>query len=216
MHSRFSCVIFDFDGTVADTGRGIFAGLRYAIAALSLPPADDSQLRRFIGPPIHQSFSEFYGLTGDLREKAVGLYREYYAERGIAELDVYPGMRELLERLRADGVQAAVASSKPQLFIDRVIQICNLEHLFSVYCGSVSDDAMESKAAIITRAIAALGETDVSRVLMVGDRHFDIAGAKEVGAASAGVLFGYGDERELREAGADFLAETPEQILSFL
>jgi len=205
---RFDAVLFDFDGTVADTGAGIFAGLRHAMAEMGLPEASDDLLRRFIGPPIHAAFSELCGLSDEDCKRATLLYRAHYNAGGLFELTVYPGIVPLLETLRANGIRTGVASSKPRHLIQRITEGTGIAPLFDVLCGAQADHIRESKANIIRRAMAELALPTNSRVLMVGDRYFDVDGAREVGIPCAGVLFGYGSAAELRDAGADFLAAT--------
>ena len=205
---RFDAVLFDFDGTVADTGAGIFAGLRHAMAEMGLPPEEDDFLRRFIGPPIQAAFSALCGLSAEDSKRAIQLYRAHYGAGGLFELTVYPGIVPLLEALRTNGIRTGVASSKPQHLIQRIAEGIGIAPLFDVLCGAQSDHIRESKAEIIRRAMAELALPSDSRVLMVGDRYFDVDGAREVGIPCAGVLFGYGSAAELRDAGADFLVET--------
>ena len=210
----FDAVLFDFDGTVADTGKGIFAGIRYALDSLGLPPLEESVLRRFIGPPIWESFREHCGLNEDAVVQAVTKYREYYNAQGFAEMELYDGMEELLRTLSQGGVQTGVASSKPQHLVEKVA--AHLGLCCDVLSGSVRDFAEDPKSAIIRRALVVLRIPADSRVLMVGDRRFDIQGAKEAGVQSAGALYGYGSRRELEEAGADYLIAAPMDLLSLV
>lgn len=205
MQQKFDAVLFDFDGTLVDSGEGIRNGLNFAFTQVGIPTLGADELADFIGPPIRESLVRFRSLSGDTLDAAVAHYRAHYSESGIAQFSLYPGVTETLAFLRERGIACAVASSKPQRFLEQVLRLARLNGLFAVCCGSESDQAMETKAVIIRRALGKLSLYAPYRTLMVGDRYFDIQGAKQVGLPAAGVLFGYGSETELREAGADWL-----------
>lgn len=215
MEKKFDAVLLDFDGTFADTGVGIFNSVRVAIAAMNMRQLDQKQLRTFIGPPIHDSFKRELGLTDEQCDFAVQKYREVYGKRGIYQFEVYKGIPELVARLRENGIKVAIASAKPERFILKIFNFLKLTDELDFISATKSDSADEDKCTLINRAVEALG-VDKSRVLMVGDRHFDINGAKAAGVKSAGVTYGYGTREELRGAGATYIAESVDELADII
>lgn len=211
MNKNYDAVLFDFDGTTADTGEGIFESAQYAVKALGREPLSEKQLRAFIGPPIYNSFKEMLDLTDGQTEFAAVKYRECYAEGALFRLKFYDGIPELLKTLRENGIKTAVASAKPCKFIERILEHFGLTDSFDYLACPVGDDKPETKCELITRATEFFG-VEKSRVLMVGDREFDITGANEAGVDSVGALYGYSKTGELEAAGATFLAETVKDI----
>ncbi len=211
MNKSYDAVLFDFDGTVADTGEGIFESAQYAVKALGKEPLNEKQLRSFIGPPIYDSFKKMLDLTDGQTEFAAMKYRECYAEGALFRLKFYDGIPELLGTLRKSGVKTAVASAKPCKFIERILGHFDMTDSFDYISCPAGDDKPETKCELITRASEFFG-IEKSRVLMVGDREFDIKGANEAGVDSVGALYGYSKTGELKAAGATFLAETAEDI----
>lgn len=216
MKNSFDAVLFDFDGTVADTGPGIFNGVYYTLRHMKIEPPPEEKLRYFIGPPLHDSFQSLFGFDAQTADEAVKKYREYYREKGMFELTFYDGMEELLARLRESGIKTGIASAKPDIFLNEIIAHYRVEGLFDTVAGSDINYIHSDKAEIISTAIEGLGGVEKSRVLMAGDRKFDIAGAKTAGVKSCGVLYGYGSREELEEAGAEYLVKTPGEIFEIV
>ncbi len=211
MNSKYDAVLFDFDGTFADTGVGIFECIQYAVNALGREPLSNKTLRTFIGPPIFDSFKRELKLTDEESFFAVEKYRELYAKSGIYQFDIYAGTKELFEELNENGIKVAFASSKPKHFIEHIVEYLKIGNLVSYVSGPESDKAHDDKSVLINRAIDNLS-VDKSRTLMVGDRHFDINGANKAGVESVGVTYGYGSEEELRTAGATFIAHSTAEL----
>lgn len=208
---KYKAVLFDFDGTFADTGEGIFESVQYAVKALGFEPLDSATLRRFIGPPIFDSFRRELPINDEQADFAVAKYREAYANGGILQFRIYDGNLELLRELKENGIKIGIASAKPQKFIIRIVAHLGLEDYFDYISAPADDKADQSKVTLITKAVEAL-KADKPEVLMVGDRHFDINGANGAGVDSVGVTFGYGSEEELREAGATYIAHNVAQV----
>lgn len=211
MSCNYDAVFFDFDGTFADTGEGIFACVQYAVNALGKEPLTEETLRTFIGPPIFDSFKRELNITDEESHFAVEKYRELYSQSGIYKFRIYPGTLELIKKIKENGMKFAIASAKPKHFIERIIdylEICNLVDCVS--CPE-SDKAKDDKSILINRAVDILC-VEKSRTLMVGDRHFDINGANRAQVRSVGVTYGYGSEDELRNAGATFIAHSTEEL----
>lgn len=211
MKSNYDAVFFDFDGTIADTGIGIFNSVSYAIAAMGFSPLPDDRLRTFIGPPVFASFKRELNMTDEQSALAVEKYRERYSESGIYQLEVYEGIEELIEELKKSGIKVAIASSKPEKFVMRIIDFLNIGNLIDFIAAPESDKAPESKTLLVEKAVNHFG-VDQNRALMIGDRYFDIDGANGAGVKSIGVTFGYGSREELKNAGATYLADNTEEI----
>ncbi|GCF95894.1 5'-nucleotidase [Enterococcus florum] len=202
-------VLFDLDGTLTDSSEGILASIRYMMEKLELVIPDDRVLKSFIGPPLTASLSELYGMAAEEAERAIEVYREYYAEKGIQQLHVYPEIPELLQQLSHSCI-VGLATSKPQKFAEQIMEITGLSPFFTGFFGA-DMRGRDSKSDVIRRAIKQLA-TENSEVFMVGDRKYDILGAKNNGISSIGVLYGFGDRSELEAAGADWIIETPTDL----
>ena len=201
-------VLFDLDGTLTDSSEGILNSIRYMLEKKGLAISDTETLRSFIGPPLADSLKALYGISEAEAQEAVESYREYYADQGIKQLTVYPGVEKMLTDLSED-YSLAIATSKPEFFAEQVIENTGLTKYFTGIFGADLAGDRSKKADVIKYALEQLeGETAV----MVGDRKFDILGAKDNQLKSIGVLYGFGDRQELAEAGADLLVEKALEI----
>ncbi|MBO5042857.1 MAG: HAD family hydrolase [Clostridia bacterium] len=210
-------ILFDLDGTLTDPGLGITHSVAHALSHFGITVTDRAELYRFIGPPLMDSFMEYYGFTEEQAQTAVKVYREYFADRGWAENTVYEGIEPLLAELTAAGKVLLVATSKPQVFAERILNHFNLAHYFTHICGvALQAPRGYSKADVIREALNRAGVTDLSTAVMVGDRHHDIDGAKAVGLDSIGVLYGYGDREEHEKAGANAILESVAELKALL
>lgn len=198
-------IFFDLDGTLTDSGAGIVKSVRYAIERLGLPDTPDSVLRGFIGPPLHESFVHTFGMSRAAALQAVEVYRERYRVKGVYENTLFPGMRGLLRKLRDAGLKLGVATSKPAEFAEIILKQHHIYSLFSEVVGSNLDGSMTDKAEILQEA---LRRTNGAEICMVGDRKFDVLGAKACGLPCVGVRFGFAEPGELEAAGAVAIAET--------
>ena len=200
-------IFFDLDGTLTESGPGILKSVRYALAKYGIEEPCDANLRRFIGPPLVYSFSTFYGFSHDEAVRAMAFYREYYAVSGIFENSVYEGIPELLADLKAAGKRLCVATGKPEKFMFPILKHYDIFKYFDFCGGSDEAETRADKKTVIRYVLDGSG-SDPKDVLMVGDRHHDIDGARANGVKSVGILYGYGSRAELEEAGADYIAET--------
>ena len=212
---NYDVVLFDFDGTFADTGEGMFESIQYAVKSLGFDPLDGETLRRFVGPPVFESFMRELGVDAEKADYAVTKYREAYAEIGIFKFRIYEGILDLLRELKENGISVGIASAKPQKFIVRIVAHLGIGEWVDYISSPADDKADPSKVKLINQAVSAL-KAEKSRVLMVGDRHFDISGANGSGVDSVGVTFGYGSEEELRNAGATFIAHTVSEVRNII
>lgn len=211
----YKYIFFDLDGTLTDPGEGITKSVEYALNKYGIQVEDRTSLYKFIGPPLNDSFSEFYGFDEEKAIEAVSFYREYFGVTGLFENEVYDGIVSVLETLRERGLHLLVATSKPEEYSVRILEKFDLIKYFDFVCGATMSGSRVKKADIIAYALESAGVKDKSEVLMVGDRHHDIDGAKINGLASMGVTYGYGDRAELEEAGADYIIDSPEEILDY-
>ena len=214
MKKQYSVILFDLDGTLTDSGPGVMHGFEYAIRKLGREVPDEAMLRRFMGPPLQESFGQMLGYSEEDTERAIALYREYYFNcGGIRENTVYPGVEELLAGLRQRGKTLVVATSKSVDGAEAVLEQFGLRKYFDLVAAADETDRI-TKEDVLQYACDRCGISPESAV-MIGDRHYDIRAAKEFGFDSAGVLWGYGNREELEEAGADYIAERPEDILEW-
>ena len=215
MKRKYDAVFFDFDGTIADTSKGIFASADYAARAFGLPIPDEAGHRYFMGPPLPESFEVIFGLKGEDGINAVKKYREYYTAGGMYELEFYPGMLEFLDKLNSSGVKTAITSSKPEQFVAQILEHFGISDKIDHIACPHGDNMPESKYSLISRALEHF-EMDKNRTLMLGDRHLDMRGAVQAGIDGCGALWGYGSKEELLEAGAKYLAVKVSDVSSLV
>ena len=208
-------VLFDWDGTVADTRPGIFNSVRYAIGQYGIADKPDDELRYFIGPPLYDGFEHVFGVSPELANELTDTYRVYYRDKGIFECNVYEGVGDLLRKLHDAGVKTAVVSSKPKEFLDRLVEHFGLADHLDAVVGPAMDNHNSNKTVLVNQALKELMLLP-STVAMIGDRHFDMEGAKAAGVNAVGVLYGYGTEEELCKAGADAICDQVADLRGFL
>ena len=214
---KYEVVLFDLDGTLTDPGIGITNSVAYALEKYNIHIKEREELYRFIGPPLVDSFQNFYGFSDEQALEAVEYYREYYQDKGIFENYVYDGIPDLLETLRARGKRLIVATSKPEEFAKRIIKHYDLGKYFSYVAGATMDNQTRiTKAAVIRYALDTCQIEQTEKVVMVGGRKHDVLGAAQWGIDTIGVLYGYGDREELEAAGARYIADTVEQIAGII
>lgn len=201
-------LLFDLDGTLTDPKEGITKSVRHALHAFGIEAENLDDLCCFIGPPLKDSFMEYYGFTESEAQKAVEIFRDYFSSQGIFENKVYEGTRESLKALVKSGKKLYVASSKPEVFVRMILEHFELDSYFEFMGGADFEEIRVKKADVIRYVLDTCEIRDISKTVMIGDRKHDILGAKEFGMESVGVLYGYGSREELTEAGADFLVES--------
>ena len=211
-------IFFDLDGTLTDSKEGILNCLRYALEKMGRPVPPTETLLNFIGPPLQDSYMEYCGFTEEEALEGIRLFRERYAPIGKFENAAAPGMPELCARLKERGFVLALASSKPEEMCVPICEKFGFAPSMAAITGSppVGD---WSKADVIRETMRRLGltEADKPAILMVGDRKFDVLGARECGIDCVGVeFFGYAAPGELAEAGAVAVVRTAEELEAFL
>jgi phosphoglycolate phosphatase len=215
--NQISNVLFDLDGTLTDPAEGITACMRYALEKLSLPSRETPELASFIGPPIRETFATLCETSDhDLIERAIALYRERFTSAGLYENKVYPGVSEMLEKLRSAGCRLFVATSKPQPFAERVLAHFSLDQYFTAIHGSELEGGRLDDKGVLIRELIERHRLEPGSTAMVGDRKYDIMGAAANGLWAVGVAYGYGSREELLEAGADHICDTPHDVARYV
>ncbi len=212
---KYRDLLFDLDGTIMDSAEGITKSVQYSLRKFGIDEEDLSKLTPFVGPPLLDSYEEFYGMDEKQAMQAVAYYRERYEKTGLFECSPYEGIASLLERLQKEGRRLIVASSKPEVFVRRILEHFDLARAFDAIIGPDPYDPSNQKSVLIKRALDALG-LKACDVIMAGDSRYDIIGAKEAGCASIGVTYGYGTREELIENGADYLVDAPLEMKKIL
>lgn len=212
MNKRYDHCLFDLDGTLTDPAIGITNSVMHALDKFGIHVNDRSELFPFIGPPLDHSFMKYFGFSPEDAARAIAYYREYFSVWGLFENEVYDGIPEMLSELKDRGVVLAIATSKPYEFTVRILEHFDLMKYFDHIGAATMDGSISRKEDVILNLLDKMGVEDKSSILMVGDRHHDIDGAKINGLDSAGVLWGYGSEDELQTAGANYLLQKPEDI----
>ncbi|HBC29250.1 MAG TPA: phosphoglycolate phosphatase [Prevotellaceae bacterium] len=211
-------LFFDLDGTLVDSGDGIMKTVRHTLARFGIQVEDWQQLRPFVGPPLEDSFRDFYGFGERQAQEAVEVYREEFARQGIFDQRLYPGVCDFLDEVRRRGYATALATSKMDF---QAVQVTGeifpqlgrrLDRVFA----RDSAGTLHTKADVIRYGLRQMDISEPERVLMVGDRKFDVQGAKSCGLHSAGVLFGFGDYGELEAAGATYICSSYAELLDLL
>ncbi|MEK4932759.1 MULTISPECIES: HAD family hydrolase [Bacillus] len=211
----YTTFLFDLDGTLTDPKEGIINSVLYALEKIGIEEVNISELDSFIGPPIQQSFVDRYNMNEIEVERAVFYFREYLKQSGLLENKVYDGIPTLLQELKDAGNRLFVATSKPTVFAKQVIEHFQLTSFFEEIVGSNLDGTRIKKEEIIAHILQTNEELQKEEMVMIGDRKHDVIGANSNGIASIGVLYGYGNENELSDAGASHIVKDVEELQSF-
>lgn len=212
----YGYLLFDLDGTVVDSGLGVTNSVAYALKKRGIEVEDRRSLYVFLGPPLVESFSKYYGFSHEESLECVKDYREYYNEKGIFENTVYEGIVDVMIKAREQGKKIILATSKPEEYAKIILEHFDLIKYFDLVAGATMDESRNNKAGVIAYALESFEIADKSSVVMIGDREHDVLGAAEHGIDTIGVLFGFGSREELEENGAKYIAETPKDILKFI
>lgn len=209
-------ILFDLDGTLTDSMLGITKSVQYALKKFNIEVTNLNDLCKFIGPPLKESFMEFYNFSEEDAEKGINFYREYFADKGIFENEPYGNIDKLLKSLKENDKTLLLATSKPEPYAIRIMEHFNLSQYFDFMAGSTLDGSRSKKSAVISYVLKENNLTNLSEIVMIGDRKHDILGAKENKIDSIGVLYGYGDFNELSSAGANFIAKDIAELKKIL
>lgn len=208
-------ILFDLDGTLTDPGIGITGGVAFALDKFGITEKERDKLNRFVGPPLGESFHNFYGIPKEECDNAIKYYREYYSVTGLFENELYEGISELLAELKDKGCKVILATSKPEEFSVKILKHFDLYKFFDFIGAATMDGSRSDKADVIRYAIEECGIDNLCETIMVGDRKHDIIGAKTLGIDSVGVLYGYGDRKEHEAAGATYIVDSVAKLAEF-
>lgn len=212
-------ILFDLDGTVMNTKEGITKCAAYALKHYGIIVENLDTLDFFIGPPLHKSFQDFYGFDEKKAAEAALLYRERYKDIGVYECEPYKDIKEVLNSLCGRGYKLGIATSKPEIYAKKIVEKFELAQYFTFVTGSLLDNSRSEKREVIEEIFAQFGVGSIyekSDVIMVGDRKHDIIGAKQTGIEAIGVKYGFAKGNELEDAGADYIADTPKDIVRII
>lgn len=212
----YEYVFFDLDGTLTDPKVGITSSVAYALEKSGIKVDNIENLTIFIGPPLIDSFRDFYGFDNDRGQTAIKYYRERYEVEGWKENYVYNGIYELLETLKIRGYKLVIATSKPENTTNMILKHFDLLKYFDFVSAATLDGKRIHKNQVIKHALDSLNITDTSKVVMVGDRKFDVLGAKEFGIESIAVEYGYGNKKEFIDSGANYIVKEALEILNII
>lgn len=204
-------IFMDLDGTISDPKEGITKAVAHALSYYGIRVENLDTLEKFIGPPLLDSFRDFYGFSEERSREAIEKYREYFGSQGLFENVLYDGMRELLSEAVSLGKKLVIATSKPEVYTEKILKYFDIEKYFLFAAGSTLDGSRSKKGDVIRYALDSL-KIRADQAVMVGDRKHDVIGAKENGLYSIGVLYGYGDRKELETAGADCIVTDVEEL----
>ncbi len=218
MDRGFDLILFDLDGTLTDSGEGITKSVQYALAKYGIDEPDLSKLRKFVGPPLIDSYMKYYGFTQEEAIEARHVFNERYHPIGWKENYPYPGIEGVLESLKASGKMLGVATSKPENMAMQVLELFDLKKYFDIICAAPSNGLNGEK---YTRILAAMEEAkalgcEVKRPVMVGDTKFDVEGAHLCKIPCVGVTWGFASEGEFEACDTEYVAETMEELLDIL
>ncbi|WP_026887194.1 HAD family hydrolase [Clostridium beijerinckii] len=216
MNNNFEYILFDLDGTLTDSGEGITKSVQYALKSFGILVDDLKELNKFIGPPLKDSFKKYYNFDEEKAQLGLVRYREYFADKGIYENKLYDGIIELLDVLKKNNKKIVLATSKPEVYARQILQYFKIDKYFDFAAGADFEETRVNKADVIRYALEEANITDLSKVIMVGDREHDIIGAKENNIKSVGVLYGFGDVVELTQARAEYIVKNTEELLNIL
>jgi phosphoglycolate phosphatase len=215
----YKYVLFDLDGTISDPKVGICTSVQQALKKFGIDVADINTLTPFIGPPLRDSFRDFYHIKPEDMEDVIAAYRARFSTVGLFENDLYDGIPELLKALKENGRKLALASSKPRVFVEKILDHFGISQYFDVIMGSELDGTRENKSEIIAECLRLFEldpDGDLSETVMVGDRKYDIEAANAAGLPNIAVSYGYGSEEELSKAGAMVIAGTVKELENIL
>ncbi len=209
---EYDYYLFDFDGTLCDTTEGIFNSIIYSLDCFGIKETDYKKLEFFVGPPLFESYKTIYNVSDEDAQWLINKYRDRYKTKAAEESKIYDGIKELLKRLKESGKKIAIASSKPIVFVEEISAYHGIDKFYDFISAENFKNNHSSKEDLINNCLEFFNNPDKEKVIMVGDRFYDIDGAKAVGIDSAGAVYGFGTEEELVNAGATYILNSPEDL----
>ncbi len=205
-------ILFDLDGTLIDSSEGITKSTQYALAHYGIIENDLSKFYKFIGPPLVASFKKYYDFPEEQAVEAVAVYRERYNKIGLFECSLYPGVRECIEKLKAQGYLIGMASSKPEVSCRRILEHFGILELFDDVVGATFDGRIDTKEEVLNEVMCRWSDVPKDEMCLIGDTMFDVEGANQVGIRTVAVTFGFGNVQEMVEAGAVAVCDDMEKL----
>ena len=212
---KYDIIAFDLDGTLSDPSHGLIASFVYALKKLGINYGTPEHLKRFIGPPIYEAWQEEFGFTPEESANALLIFREYYQVYGWWDNVLYPGVPEMLKELKEAGKTIVLATSKPEIFAKKILNLYDIAKYFDFIGGAATDKVRDRKHEVLEYSLNAVN-ADRTRAILVGDRIYDAEGARVCGIDSMGVLYGHGSREEISSAPFKFVAENVEDINKIL
>lgn len=210
-------LLFDLDGTLTDPKEGITKSVQYALKHYGIWVDDLDSLCPFIGPPLKDSFQKYYDFSEQQAKEAIQVYREYFSVTGWSQNKVFPGIPEMLGELKAAGKKLYLATSKPEVFAKQILEHFDLASYFEFVGGADLEETRVGKGDVIQYVLDTCGLSDKKeKILMIGDREHDVLGARKQGLECVGVLFGYGDRKEMEDCHAAYIAESINELRKML
>ncbi len=213
---KYSVVAFDLDGTLTNPERGLIASFEYALGKMGIDYGDPEGLKRFIGPPIYEEWQRYYGITPEESSRTLEYFHEFYSVYGWWDDTLYDGIHELLSALKSAGKRIVLATSKPEHFAKKILDLFDLAKYFDFAGGASSDKERDKKWEVLEYSLTSLGNVNRDECVMVGDRMYDAEGAKICGIDSIGVLYGHGSREELESAGFTYIVDTPDEVAKLI
>jgi phosphoglycolate phosphatase len=213
--TSFKHILFDLDGTIIDPKKSVIEAVQYALSKFGIVVSDPEKLTCFIGPPLSESFRDYYDLGKANTKIALNFYREHYTNHGMSDHKMYYGMRELLETLKKRDKRLYIATSKPEEFAVKILEDLELDHYFDIISACDIKTTGCEKPTIIAKVLKEINEEELNMCVMIGDTKYDVRGARSCGIKSIGVMHGYGDIQEMIMSGVDYFVSDAEE-LSFL
>jgi len=211
--NSFKAVLFDLDGTITDPKEGIVNSVLYAVKESGLEEHQPESLNSFIGPPLHYSFQQRYGVTEREAFEMVRLYRVYYAQDGILQCHLYDGIEDVIKKLYAEGVFLSLATSKPVGYANQILKHFGLDKYFSFTAGALMDGKRTDKKDVIQFALDHIPHFEKDKILMIGDREFDVDGGHFHGLQTAWAAWGYGDAQVLKASKPHYIFDSPQDMM---
>lgn len=212
----YKYILFDLDGTLLNTYKGVSNGVKYTLNFYGLPIPEEKEMRKYLGPPLRDSFSRFAGIPDEKLDEAIAKFREYYFDKGTLEYEFFEELKPSFAKLREMGCKLAVATSKLEKGAFIILEDAGLIDEFDFICGSTQDESRSTKDQVVAHVLEHFGITDKSEVLLVGDRDNDIVGAHKNGIKCCGFLSGFGSLEEMQEYGADYIIRFISEIFEIL
>ncbi len=216
MENNYKHIILDLDGTITNSEEGITKSVEYALSKFGIKVTDPKKLTAFIGPPLIDGFKTFCGFSEPEAILARKYYRDYYGEKGVFQKELYDGIPDLLESLKQASKKLYVATSKPHIYANMILNHFNLSHYFEKILGAEVNELHHDKALYIKEIIEDNPNSSLDQFVMVGDRMHDIIAARKNNIDSIGVTFGFGNISELKAYGATHIVNSVQELKDFL